>query len=174
MLNLRENNYIVINFVNDIYLYALAALKDPNSQIGLTSFPNKYYSFHYLESHAMDIPYIKKSWGILIGKVSKTYQKSKQDSLGEVMIPVFILDVIFAQIFRNTFNHINRADNLVIESIILSTRLKIVTNLNNNELFHQIRKQINSNLNNIERFGKNKRALKAVEIVRNYVNKLIE
>ncbi len=172
--NLSENNFIAINFVNDVYLYALAALKDPDSLIGLTEFPSKYYGFQHLESFAMDIPYIQKAWCILIGKVSKELQKTKQDRFGEFMIPVFLLDVVFAKKSSNSFKFINRAENLAIESIILATRLKLSKNLNNEELFCQIHEQIISHIENIERFGRNKRALKAIEIVKKYVKKLLD
>lgn len=172
--NLRENNFIAINFVNDVYLYALAALKDPDSLIGLTEFPSKYYGFQYIESIAMDVPYIQKAWSILIGKVSKELQKTQQDSFGEVMIPLFVLDVIFAKKISNSFKYINRAENLAIESIILATRLKLAKNLNNDTLFCQIHEQIISHIENIERFGRNKRALKAIELVGKYVKKLLD
>lgn len=172
--NLSENNFIAINFVNDVYLFALAALKDPDSLIGLTEFPSKYYEFQYLEPLEMDVPYIQKAWCILIGKVSEELQKTKQDSFGEVMIPVFVLDVIFAKKISNSFNYINRAENLAIESIILATRLKLAKNLNNKVLFCQIHEQIISHIENIERFGRNKRALKAIEIVGKYVKKLLD
>ena len=43
--NLKENSLLVINFVDNVYLYALAALKDPDSHIGLKEFPSKYFGF---------------------------------------------------------------------------------------------------------------------------------
>ncbi|MFX1500385.1 MAG: DUF447 domain-containing protein [Promethearchaeota archaeon] len=172
--NLRENRFVALNFVNDVYLYALAALKDPNSLIGLTEFPLKYYGYQYLESFNMDIPYIKKAWAILIGKVSKEFQKTRQDSLGEMMIPVFMLDIIFARKLKETHKLFNRAENLALEMIILATRLKIAKNNNNQTLFSKTYKIINYYKENIKRFGKNKKSLKTIELVNIYINKLMD
>ncbi len=110
--NLKEHSTIAINFVDDVYLYALAALKEPDSPINLTDFPSKYYDFKYLESRAMDVPYIKKAWGILIGEVSQEYQKTKTDDLGDVIIPIFKLDVIFTEKLQETHKLFNRTENL--------------------------------------------------------------
>ena len=77
--NLKENSIIAINFVDNIYLYALAALKETDSPIGLNEFPPEYYSFKYLEDRLIDVPYIKNAWGILIGEISKELQKAKRD-----------------------------------------------------------------------------------------------
>ncbi|MFX1311056.1 MAG: DUF447 domain-containing protein [Promethearchaeota archaeon] len=172
--NLRENCFIVLNFVNDIYIYALAALKEPNSLIGLTEFPLKYYGYQYLESLNMDIPYIKKAWAILIGKVSKELQKTKQDSFGEVVIPVFVLDVIFTKKLQETHKLFNRAENLALEVIILATRLRIAKKNQNQTLVSNIYEKIQDIIRNVKRFGKNEKALKTIEFVSSYVNKLLE
>ena len=168
--NLKDYNTIAINFVDDIYLYGLAALKEPNSLINLTEFPPKYYEFKYLESRSMDIPYIKKAWGILIGEVSHEFQKTKTNDLGEVMIPVFKLDVIFAEKFLNTHKLFNRTENLVLETIILATRLKIARENQNKAQYIKINEKIEEYIEDIERFGYNKRALKTIELIKNYLN----
>lgn len=171
--NLKEYSTIAINFVDDIYLYALAALKEPESPINLTDFPSKYYDFKYLESRAMDIPYIKKAWGILIGEVSQEYQKTKTDDLGEVIIPIFKLDVIFTEKLQETHKLFNRAENLALEAIILATRLKIAKKNQNQVLFSKIHENIKGFIENIERFGKNKRAQKTIYLVDKYISSLI-
>jgi hypothetical protein len=170
--NLKEYNTIAINFVDDIYLYALAALKDPNSSINLTEFPSKYYEFKYLESRFIGVPYIKKAWGILIGEVLQEFQKTRTDDLGENVIPIFKLDVIFTEKFQETHKLFNRAENLVLEAIILSTRLKIARENQNQGQFKKINVKIEEIIENIERFGINKRALKAIKLVNNYITKL--
>jgi len=171
--NLKEYSTIAINFVDDIYLYALAALKEPESPINLTDFPSKYYDFKYLESRAMDVPYIKKAWGILIGEVSQEYQKTKTDDLGEVIIPIFKLDVIFTEKLQETHKLFNRAENLALEAIILATRLKIAKKNQNQVLFSKIHEKIKDFIENIERFGKNKRAQKTIYLVDKYISSLI-
>ncbi len=170
--NLKDYSTIAINFVDDVYLYALAALKELDSPISLTDFPSKYYDFKYLESHAKDVPYIRKAWGILIGKVSQEFQKTKNDDLGEVIIPVFKLDVIFTEKLQETHKLFNRAENLALEAIILATRLKIARENQNQALFSKIHEKIKDFIENIERFGKNRRALKAIYLVNKYISSL--
>ncbi|MFX1301749.1 MAG: DUF447 domain-containing protein [Promethearchaeota archaeon] len=170
--NLKEYSVIAINFVNDVYFYALAALKEPDSPIGLINFPTKYYDFKYLESRAMDVPYIKKAWGIIIGEVSQELQKTKKDDLGEVIIPIFKLNVIFSEKFQESYKLFNRADNLALETIILATRLKIAKENQKQLLFSKIHKKIMNYIENIKRFGKNEKALNTIELVNKYVNNL--
>lgn len=171
--NLKDYSTIAINFVDDVYLYALAALKEPDSSISLTDFPSKYYDFKYLESRTMDIPYIKEAWGILIGEVSQEYQNTKTDDLGEVIIPIFKLDVIFTEKLQETHKLFNRAENLALEAIILATRLKIAKKNQNQVLLSKIHEKIKDLIENIERFGKNKRAQKTIYLVDKYISNLI-
>lgn len=170
--NLKESSIVTINFVDNIYLYALAALKEPNSPIGLTTFPSKYYSFKYLESLAMDVPFIPKSWGILVGKVSHEFQKTKKDDLGEVMIPVFKLDVIFTERFRESNKLINRAENLALEALILTTRLKVAKQNQNETQFMIIYDKIGEYVQTVKKFGKNKKAFKVFELIHDYMSTL--
>ena len=165
--NLKQYSTIAINFVDDIYLYALAALKEPNSQINLTEFPSKYFDFKYLESRSMDVPYIKKAWGILIGEVSHEFQKTKTDDLGEIIVPIFKLDVVFTEKFLNTHKLFNRTENLVLEVVILATRLKIARDNQNHTQLIKLNEKIEEYIDDIERFGYNKRALKTIELVKN-------
>ncbi|MFX1419073.1 MAG: DUF447 domain-containing protein [Promethearchaeota archaeon] len=170
--NLSKNNIITINFIDDIYLYALAALKTFNSSIGLSNFPSEYYTFKYLKDYTIDVPYIKKAWGILIGEVLQEFKKTKRDDLGEITIPVFKLNIVFAEKFRESYNLFNRAENLALETIILATRLKIAKENKNLALFSKINERITEHIENIQRFGKNKKALKSLELVNNYINSL--
>ncbi|MFW9819223.1 MAG: DUF447 domain-containing protein [Candidatus Thorarchaeota archaeon] len=168
--NLKQNIIIAINFVDDIFLYALAALKDKESPIGLHEFPSDYYDFKHLESLSVDVPFIKKSWGILIGEVSKEFQKSKKDDLGEFIIPVFSLKVIFAEKFRESHKLYNRAESLALESIILATRLKVAYQNKDMSLLSKICKKLSNISKDVERFGRNKNALKAIELVNQYAS----
>ena len=167
--NLKKYNTIAINFVDDVYLYALAALKEPNSLFNLTEFPLKYYNFKYLESRFMDVPFIKKAWGILIGEVSHEIQKTKTNGLGEVNIPIFKLDVIYAERLLNTYKLFNRTENLALEAIILTTRLKVAKENQNQAQIIRINEKIESYIKDIERFGYNKRALKTIKLIKKYI-----
>lgn len=172
--NLKKSSIIAINFVDDVYLYALAALKEQDSPIGLTEFPSEYYEFKYLETSAMDVPYIRKAWGILVCEVSQELEKTKQNGFGEVIIPVFKLNTIFHEKFRESFKSFNRAENLALEAIILATRLKIAKKKNDSQLFHKVHEKIVDHMENIERFGKNKDALKTIALVSNYISSLMD
>jgi hypothetical protein len=167
--NLKQNSIIVINFVDNIFLYAMAALKEKNSPIGFDEFPSDYYNFKYLESIRISVPFIKKAWGILIGKVSKEFQKSKEDNLGEFIFPVFSLKVIFNEKLKESHKLFNRSENLVLESIILATRLKVAYENKDMNLISKICEKISDYSKNIERFGRNKNALKAIELVNQYI-----
>ncbi|MFX0030394.1 MAG: DUF447 domain-containing protein [Candidatus Hermodarchaeota archaeon] len=168
--NLTENSIITINFVDDIYLYALAALKEPDSPIGLNDFPSKYYYFKYLEDRSMDVPYIKKAWGILIGVIAQEFQKTKKDDIGEIVIPVLNLNIIYTEKFQESHKLFNRAENLALETIILTTRLKIAKLNHNQALFSKIYEKIIEYKESIQRFGKNNRALKTLELIDNYIS----
>ena len=170
--NLKKNTVITINFVDDIYLYAVAALKEPDSPIGLKDFPSEYYDFKYLEDRRMDVPYVKKAWGILIGEVSQESQKTKSDDFGENLFPVFKQNVIFNEIFQESHKLFNRAENLALEIIILATRLKLAKQNQDQALFSKIHDKIIDHIENIQRFGKNEKALKTVDLVNKYISNL--
>lgn len=170
--NLKNTSILALNFIDDVYLYALAALKDPNSPINLVEFPIEYYAFKSLESLSMDVPYIKNSWAILICKVFKEFEEVKTDDLGEIMIPRFNLDVISSDLFQASHKLFNRAENLALEVIISTTRLKIAKDNKNRLLFSEILDKINEDIKNIVRFGKNDKAIKTIELVKNYINSL--
>lgn len=171
-INLKDTSIITISFLDNIYLYALAALKEANSPIGLTEFPPKYYNFKNLESRAISMPYINEAWAILICEVESEFQKVKQNGLGDVMIPVFSLKVIYWEKLMDSFKTFNRAENLALETIILATRLKIAKGIENLDLFNNILEKIKYFRENIQRFGKNKNALKTIELVNNYIRNL--
>jgi hypothetical protein len=167
--NLKESTIIAINFIDDIYLYALAALKEPSSPIGLREFPSEYFNFKFLEDRAIDVPYLKDSWGILIGEVSQEFQKIKKDVLGEIAIPVFNLNIFFSEKFQESHNLFNRAENLTLETIILATRLKVAKENQNQASFSEIFQKIIDYLDTIKRIGKNKNALKAKDLVNKFI-----
>jgi hypothetical protein len=171
--NLKNNSIITLNFVEDVYLYALAALKDPNSQIGLDEFPPEYYAFQPLASLNMDIPYIKNSWGILTCRVFKEIQEIKRDDIGETMVPVFSLEVISSELLRSSYKLFNRAENLALEIIILATRLKIAKDNEDEDLHTKIYSKIMDHFKDIKRFGKNKQVIRTIELVNKFISKLM-
>jgi len=172
--NIKEHSVIALNFVDNVYLYALAALKEKDFQIGLTEFPTEYYDFKHLPERAMDVPFIKEAWGILICEVESKDQRMKEDSLGVVMLTEFLLKVIYSENLRESFKIFNRSENLALEAIILATRIKVAKYSRNQELLDGLLKKFRDISINIERFGKNKDAIKAMGIVNKYVSSLID
>ena len=171
--NLKENGYIVINFVNDVYLYALAALKEKKSLIGIKEFPTKYYEYYKIpKSENGLIPYINKAWLFLFGKAVEENQIIKKTSLGEIKISEFAINIIEFKKLKDSFKFFNRAENLALEIIVLATRLKIAKEKNEHALFNEIHNKLIDHMESIKRFGKNKRALKTMDLVSNYISTL--
>lgn len=184
--NLKDTGFITINFVDNIYLYALAALKEDNSPLGLTKFPSEYYNYYedcdvknYVgiskqNANKVLIPYINKAWLILMGKVIEENQISKKNGLGEIKISEFKIRITSFKKFRDSFNFFNRAENLALETIILATRLKVAKVTNNRVLFNQFYEKMNYIIENIERFSKNEKALKTIDLVNRYSKILMD
>ncbi|MFX0042943.1 MAG: DUF447 domain-containing protein [Candidatus Hodarchaeota archaeon] len=176
--NLKANKYISINFVDDIYLYALAALKKSKHNLIFTEFPSKYYNFYEitkeLNLEKILIPFIINAWAVIFCKVIEEQEIIKKNSLGEVKLSEFKLDIIYFNKYKESFTLFNRAENLALEIILLTTRLKVAKEKNNQPLFYKIHEKIDNYIENIERFGKNDRALKAIEFVRRYINTLMD
>ena len=171
--NLIENGYVVINFVDDIYLYALAALKNPESSI---KFPLEYYLYTSLKSKwkkgYRTFPCIKQSWGILIGKITNEVQLINKDKYGKSLRSTFELEIFYSQKYRDCFKYFNRAENLALEAIVLATRMKVAKELNNFELFDKNHGKIIEYKENVERFSNNQKVLKIFDLVGDYINSL--
>ena len=171
--NLKENGYIVINFVDDIYLYALAALKKPESSI---KFPLEYYLYTSLKSKGKKgyrtFPCVKQSWGILIGKIMNEVQLINKDKYGKSLRSTFELEIFYGQKYRDSFKYFNRAENLALEAIVLATRLKVAKEMKNPELFDNIYGKIIECKEMVDSFDRNKNILKIFDLVSNYISSL--
>ncbi|MFX1393057.1 MAG: DUF447 domain-containing protein [Promethearchaeota archaeon] len=186
--NLKKNGWIVINFIDDVYLYALAALKEPNSLIGIKEFPSKYYEYYevsiseefkknfnnFTKSNNILIPYINKAWLFLYGIVIAESQITKTNALGELKVSEFTINIINFKKLKESFKLFNRTENLALEIIVLASRLKIAKEKNDFALFNVIYEKILDHMENIKRFGNNKRALKTIALVSNYLSKIME
>ena len=179
--NLKHNGFVSINFVSNIYLYAIAALKDKDILINLTEFPKEFYDYKNVEltvEFFSDLretlmPYISKAWGVLFCKAIEENQVLKKDGLGEVQIIEFKLKVISFDKFKESFKLFNRAENLSLETIVLATRLKIARERKNKKLFDSILQKIQDNIRDMERFGGNKNAIKSLELIKKYICRLM-
>lgn len=182
---LKENGLMSINLIDNIYYYTLAALKGKYLPIKFREFPEDYYEFHNInlenslktisadfKHRKMKIPSIKDAWGVLYCEVIEETQKLKSGGFGDKFeITEFKLRVINSQILDESYKLFNRAENLMLETIILATRFKVAIEKNNNKSSGEILSKINENLQDIKRFGKNNEVLESIPLIEHYVNK---
>jgi hypothetical protein len=183
---LKENGLMSINLIGNIYYYTLAALKGKYLPIKFREFPEDYYDFKNVKlenslktnsgdfiQRVMKIPSIKDAWGVLYCEVIEETQRLKGGAFGDkVEITEFKLRVINSQKLDESYKLFNRAENLMLETIILATRLKVAIEKKNNNANGEILSKINENLQNIKRFGKNHEVLESIPLVEHYINKL--
>ena len=178
--NLRSNKFITLNFVDDIYLYALASLKDFKRSKNIKIFPEEFYDYYKLEnkenirsnSEMVSLPYIKQAWAMIACVSMDEEQIVKDDDLGASMVIEFTLSIIFCGKFNDSFKIFNRAENLALETIILATKLKVAEEKKDKALVRKIEQKMEDYFDEIQRFGKNLSVLKAVEHVKGYIKNL--
>ncbi len=173
--NLRSNKLITLNFVDDIYLYALASLKDFKRSKNIKIFPEEFYDYYKIKnsnSEMVSLPYIKQAWAMLACVAMCEEQIVKDDNLGESKVIEFTLSIISCGKFKESFKTFNRAENLALETIILATKLKVAEEKKDKALVQKIEQKIEEFFVEIQRFGKNISALKAVEHVKDYIKNL--
>lgn len=176
--NLKENGLICINFVEDVYIYVLAALKGPYLSEKFKVFPNKYYNYYNLNysyelnTRSIKIPFIRSAWAILIGEVTNEIYFTKQDDFGEIKLTEFILNNLAIKKFKESCKLFNRAENLILETIILVTRLKTAFETKKENLMMKYHRKIEETIECIKRFGKNPDALKSVDLIEEFLQNL--
>ncbi|MFX1325815.1 MAG: DUF447 domain-containing protein, partial [Promethearchaeota archaeon] len=185
--NLKENGYASINFVDNVYLFTLASLKDPNSSIGLKKFPAELYGSYELmlgriskegfkklkDRENVSFPYVNEAWAISFCEVIEENHINRENSLGKLILSEFKLRSHSLVKKRESFKLFNRAENLIIESLILATRLKLAREINDEVLFSTIHNKLTDHLQNIERFSKNECANKSLKLLKQYISKLM-
>ncbi len=182
--NLIKTRVITLNFVGDVYLYALASLKDEKSSRISNKFPLEYYKYknlyRYNELRQLfrnispfktynKIPYVKQAWGIVICKVVDEKKRVKKNELGEISLIEFELETIFQDKISDSFGLFNRAENLALEMVILATRLKVANIKNNQESSSEIYSQILAYKEKLRRFSKNESVNKTVTLIEKYI-----
>jgi len=184
--NLKENGFASINFVDNIHLYTLASLKDKNSKIGLEEFPIEFYGYHEFineksishvfkelkDSDKIMFPYIKQAWAIAFCETLEENQIIKENTLGKLIVSEFKLRIYSLVKKRESFKLFNRAENKILEILILATRLKLAKERKDQQLFNNLYSKIIDYQQNIERFTKNEKAIKSLEIISKFVDKL--
>lgn len=175
--NIRANGLITINFVDNVYLYALAALKDQENTQGIIKFSDKYYNSLEIDIPAEEnsdsvrlfMPYIMKSWGALFCKVVEGNQIIKKDRMGKTEVVEFLLEIIHFNKIKETFKLFNRAENLALEALILATKLPVAHENNQKEEIMAIKINIDDYIDTIERFGRNKKAINTIRVIQNFI-----
>ncbi|MFX1375436.1 MAG: DUF447 domain-containing protein [Promethearchaeota archaeon] len=186
--NLKENGYASINFCDNIHLFTLASLKDPNSQIGLKEFPTEFYEYYEFinaksmngdfkqlkESEKIIFPYIKQAWAIAFCETIEESQITKDNMLGRLRLSEFKLRIYSLVKKRESFKLFNRAENLVLESLILATRLKLAKERDKKQLFDKIHNKLRDYMQSIEKFSKNEESIDSLGILSKYINNLTD
>ncbi|MFW9946762.1 MAG: DUF447 domain-containing protein [Candidatus Odinarchaeota archaeon] len=173
--NLKENYLICINFVENIFLYALAALKGLHLSEKYRTFPIEYYNYYDIKEFNKSIskiPYINQAWAILFCEIKKESQLTRKDIFRKIDLSEFILKVLSLVKIKESYKLFNRAENLILETLISITRLKIAFEKQSKDLITEFQNTIEKNVKSIRRFGKNQDALKALELIEEYIHKL--
>lgn len=166
--NLIKFPYVSINFVDNIYFYAQAALLGENLGQTKREFPDSYYDFKD------EIPYLKESWGVIFGKLNEHKIITKATHLGENNVLQANFKIIDFIKIQESFHLKNRAENLALESIILATRLKIAVKKENKEMYEKIYDKILYYNEQIKNFAKNDKAIETMDFIVSYIEKNIK
>ncbi len=184
--NLDSTELIILNFVDDIFLYAIASLKNNYISSSIETFTERHYNLYpfdvknehktifkgITQDNIIHLPYLNQAWAIISCVATNKNQVVKTDSLGQVELVEISLSVISYEKFKESFKLYNRAENLTLETIILATKLYVAKEKKDKTLFNKIKHKIEDNINEVLRFGKNISALKAIEYVKDYISKL--
>jgi len=167
--NIKESGIVSINFIDNVFLFAQASLKEIKG--GFKGIPIEeylYYNYKYRGKNC-NCPYIKDSWMVIFCNVVNETQIVKNDNLGTINATEFELEVNNSFKKKGSFKLYNRAENLALESIILATRLKIARQNKDELLYSKIETRIDEYLKMITRFGKNVSVLKTINLVKDYI-----
>ncbi len=180
--NLFNFPYVSINFVNNMYLYAKAALIGENAgpnepEFSESNFDHKMIKLLINEGQGEEEfkwLFLKESWGTVLGKLGKRQKIVKRDQFGENKALLCEFKVIDFLKRNESFNLINRSNNLALEIIILTTRLKIAKNFDKKQIYDDIFNKITFYKREIERFCQNDNLLKTLDFVTNYIEEKVK
>ena len=178
--NLTNKSLICINFVDDISLYALAALKGPFLSKEYEMIPENYYNYYsfknknsILKSLKTDqVPYLMDAWGLIICKIEKAVEVNKEDNYGMVELTEFNLVMLSTLKLKDSYKLFNRAENITLEILVLTTRLKIAFEQNRHNLAMDIQSKIDSSIKSVNQFSKNSEVSKTINLVEEYIRNL--
>ncbi len=182
--NIEETGLVCINFVDNIYLFALAALKEPKSTFAINYFPLEKYNYlnfedfselkgllnHFPKLDDLKYPIIDEAWGILICEKAKENLISKDNLLGRLKMKEFYFQIRFYKKMIDSHKLFNRCENLVLEMLILATRLKAAKKQENDNLSNEIHGKILDLIGTTTRFCKNQEAIKSIDLIKKYMD----
>ncbi len=184
--NIENNKFLVLNFIDDVFLYALTSLKGYNLSKSDRALSEKYYNYYTLgvkeeykdfakritSADSIQLPYLNQAWAIIVCIATNINQILRKDDFGEFKLMEVNLTVISYEKYRESFKLFNRAENLTLETIVLATKLNVAIEKKERALTESIKRKIEENVSNVMRFGKNVSALKAIEHVTDYIKGL--
>jgi len=171
--NIKKNKVIAFNLIEDVYQFALASLKI-ESNIDLKGIPDNQFLYFTLYDYdqALEIPYLKNAWGVIFCYLYNEREVNSKDTLGRIIASEFQFKVLETKKFKKSFKIFNRAENLVLEVIILTTRIKIAKENKNEKEFSKINEKIQNYISLIEKLSNNKKITKTVKHIKTFINSL--
>jgi hypothetical protein len=184
--NIESSKFLILNFIDDVYLYALTSLKGSNISKSVGELSEKYYNYYTLDvkgeykgfakrmtsADSIQLPYLKQAWAIMICIATNQNQVLRKDDFGKLKLMEIDLTIISYEKFKESFKLYNRAENLTLETIVLATKLNVAIEKKEGALIRTIKRKIEENVSDVKRFGKNVSALKALEHVKDYIKGL--
>ncbi|MFW9950041.1 MAG: DUF447 domain-containing protein [Candidatus Thorarchaeota archaeon] len=184
--NVEDSRFVVVNLIDDVYLYAVASLKGSNFSKLDEALSEKQYNYYNLNvndaykdfarrittAESIKLPYLKQSWAIIVCLATNINHILREDDFGKFKLMEIDLTVICYQKFRESFKLYNRAENLALETIVLATKLNVAILKKEEAFIRKIKTKIDENFSAIKRFGKNLSALKVIEHIQEYIKGL--
>ncbi|NVM19941.1 MAG: DUF447 family protein [Candidatus Lokiarchaeota archaeon] len=184
--NIENSKFVILNFVDDVYLYAVASLKGSNLSKNNRALSKENYSYYTLNINgeyrdfansitagiSAQIPYLKQAWAIIACVARSKNQILKIDGYGKTELMEIDLSVIGYEKFRESFKLYNRAENVTLETIVLTSKLNFAIEKKDEALIKTLKGKIEENVSDVKRFGKNLSALKAIEHIESYIKGL--
>ena len=144
------------------------------------TFLEKDYDYYSLKNNQKmnkhlrtnQIPYLRDSWAIIICRTKKAVEINKEDIFGLVNLTEFTLEILSVLQFKDSYKLFNRAENLTLEALILTTRLKIAHEKSDNDLINHFQNKIREIISNIKQFSKNPDVSKSINLIKEFIRNL--
>ena len=175
--NVLDFPYVSINFISNVSLYAQAALIGENT--GPDQSESSGYDFDHIDfklplkegqkEESFDCLFLRDSWGTVLGKLNQRKKMVKRDIFGEYRVLVGNFEIIDFKKRKESYDFKNRADNLVLEAIILATRLKTAKKSGFKKIYDKLLKRIVFYKEEVEHFSQNKDAFDTFAFILKYI-----